>query len=386
MGVHVGAPYGSCHPGDSPSSKAQEPTGKYAATAKDITSWKMFVEGDALYDAMTNDIAEASSSIRMESYIFAADAVGRQIAAALAIQARRGRRVELRVDYAGSRWELSGALVRELCGAGVLFEWSRRWQWLRPWEFHRRNHRKLLIIDDTIAYTGGFNVHVTSSLRLAGQSRWRDTHVRFDGPAVGQAIDVFEGSGREVQEPWQTSNPFRLMPNATRHCRWRLRCEFDRVLRAAERRVWLTTPYFLPDRRLRGRLVRAARRGVDVRVLMPAKNDVPISQWASRALYRGMLRNGIRLYEYQPRVLHAKTLLVDDAWATIGTANFDYRSLFVNAEVNLIASDERFCEALARQFRTDIEASHEIRAEHWQRRSWWKGIPEKLAWSLRRWL
>jgi cardiolipin synthase len=335
---------------------------------------------------MTNDIAKASSSIRMESYIFAADVVGRQIATALASQARRGRRVELRVDYAGSRWELGGALVRELCEAGVLFEWSRRWQWLRPWEFHRRNHRKLLIIDDAIAYTGGFNVHVPSSLRLAGQNRWRDTHVRFDGPAVRQAIDVFEGSGREAQELCRTSNSFRLMPNATRRCRWRLRCELDRVLRAAERRIWLTTPYFLPDRRLRRRLVRAARRGVDVRVLMPAKSDVPISQWAAHALYRGMLRNGVRLYEYQPRVLHAKTLLVDDAWATIGTANFDYRSLFVNAEVNLIARDERFCETLARQFGTDIEASHEITAELWQRRSWWRGVREKLAWRLRRWL
>lgn len=354
--------------------------------AAEPMSWEIFVEGDALYDAMANDIAQANTSIRMESYIFADDVVGRRIAAALAVQARRGRRVQLRVDYAGSRWELGGALVRELREAGVRFEWSRRWQWLKPWEFHRRNHRKLLIIDETIAYTGGFNVHAASSRESAGTSRWRDTHVRFRGPAVRQAIDVFEGSSGEVQEALPASNSLWLIPNATRRCRRRLRCEFDRVFRAAQRRIWLTTPYFLPDRRLRRRLIRAARRGVDVRVLTPAKNDVPITQWAARALYSSLLKHGARLYEYQPRVLHAKTLLVDDAWATVGTANLDYRSLFVNAEVNLIARDGAFCEALAREFRADLESSHEIEPERWRRRSWSHLAREAVAWPLRKWL
>lgn len=350
-----------------------------------LSSWKLFVEGDTLYDAMVDDIVRAQSIVRMESYIFAADDVGSRIAAALATQARRGRRVHLRVDYAGSRWELSGSLLRELSEAGVRFEWSRRWRWSAPWEFHRRNHRKLLIIDDAIAYVGGFNVHAGSSRRAVGESRWRDTHVRFQGAAVGQAIDVFECSGRQAHEP-PPVKPLWLITSTTRHCRRRLRCEFDRVFHGAKQRIWLTTPYFVPDSRLRRRLIRAAQRGVDVRVLTPAKTDVPIAQWAAHALYSALLKHGVHVYEYQPRVLHAKTLLVDDAWATVGTANLDYRSLFVNAEVNLVATDEGFGKTLAQHFRTDLESSHEIKREHWRLRSWWHLARERLVWPLRRWL
>ena len=373
-----------CHAPSSPTLPNSKADGTVATTL--ATTWEMFTEGDALYDAISNDITAASASIRMESYLFADDSVGRRIAVALASQARQGRKVHLRVDFAGSRWELSAALVRELRAAGVQFEWSRRWQWLRPWEFHRRNHRKLVIIDDAIAYVGGFNVHADSSFKAVGPSRWRDTHIRFRGPAVRQALEVFAGSTEEMQQSSPATNSLWLIPNATRHCRRRLRCELDRVFRMATRRIWLTTPYFVPDRRLRRRLIRAARRGVDVRVLTPAKNDVPITQWAARALYSTLLSNGVRLYEYQPRVLHAKTLLVDDAWATIGTANFDYRSLFINAEINVVANDGEFCEALAREFRADLESSREIERKRWGHRSWWSIAREALAWRLRKWL
>jgi len=371
---------------EAPARDSALPEGERAGGPAPASEWEIFIEGDALYDAMVDDIAGAQSTVRMESYIFAADDIGRRIAAALAAQARRGRAVHLRVDYAGSGWELSGSLLRELRGAGVRFEWSRRWQWFAPWEFHRRNHRKLLIIDDAIAYVGGFNVHAASSRRSVGENRWRDTHVRFRGAAVDQAIDVFEHSGHPMREASPALKPLWLITSTTRRCRRRLRCEFDRVFRSAKQRIWLTTPYFVPDSRLRRRLIRAARRGVDVRVLTPAKNDVPITQWAARALYSALLKHGVRVFEYQPRVLHAKTLMVDDNWGTVGTANLDYRSLFVNAEVNLVASDERFCEALAQHFRADLEWSREIEQEHWRRRSWWHLARERLAWPLRRWL
>ena len=344
------------------------------------------MEGDELYDAMVGAIAAAQFTVRMESYIFADDAVGRRIAEALAACARRGREVRLRVDYAGSRLELSDALVRELKGAGVLFEWSHRWRWSRPWTFHRRNHRKLLIIDRAVAFVGGFNVHAASSLRVVGTSRWRDTHVRFTGPAVAQAIQIFDGAGHTLQSLRHRLQSLTLIPQATRRCRQRLRCEIDRAFRSAHQRIWVTTPYFVPDSRLRRRLIAAAERNVDVRVLTPAKSDVPLAQWAARALYSGLLRHGVRVYEYQPRVLHAKTALVDNAWASIGTANLDYRSLFINAEVNLVTGDATFCEELARQFLTDLEGAHEIKLEHWRRRAWWQVMRERFAWPLRRWL
>ena len=368
-----------------------EPSAATPATREDVAAqsaspWEFFVEGDALYDAMVKDIEMASATVRMESYIFAADVVGRRIAAALAAQARRGRRVHLRVDYAGSRWDLSESLVRELREAGVRFEWSHRWQWLKPWEFHRRNHRKLLIIDDAVAYVGGFNVRADSSFQAVGPGRWRDTHVRFSGTAVQQAISVFERSTGVSSERRVMLHSLWMIPSTTPYCRQRLRCELNRVFRAAKRRIWLTTPYFVPDSRLRRRLIRAARRGIDVRILTPAKNDVPIVQWAARALYSGLLRHGVRIYEYQPRVLHAKTLLVDDDWASVGSANLDYRSLFINAEINLVANDAAFCGALADHFRADLEFAREIVHARWLRRSWRFILREKIAWPLRRWL
>lgn len=364
---------------------AEPARGSVGNTAGDA-QWSLYVEGDELYDAMVSTIGAAQFSVRMESYIFADDAVGRRVAVALAESARRGREVRLRVDYAGSRLELSDALVRELKNAGVRFEWSHRWQWSRPWAFHRRNHRKLLIIDDAVAFVGGFNVHAASSLRTVGTSRWRDTHVRFTGPAVAHAIQIFDGAGHTLQSLRHRLQSLLLIPESTRRCRRRLRCEIDRAFRSARQRIWVTTPYFVPDSRLRRRLIAAARRSVDVRVLTPAKSDVPLAQWAARALYSGLLRHGVRVYEYEPRVLHAKTVLVDDAWASVGTANLDYRSLFINAEVNLVTNDATFCEELAREFLTDLEAAHEIKLEHWQRRAWWQVMREKFAWPLRRWL
>jgi len=348
--------------------------------------WNVYVEGDELYDAMVDAIGTARFSVRMESYIFCDDVVGRRIAEAVKERARRGCDVHLRVDYAGSRWDLSDALVGELKAAGVRFEWSHRWQWSRPWAFHRRNHRKLLIIDGAVAFVGGFNIHANSSFRAVGASRWRDTHVRFTGPAVAHAIEIFDGAGRARQSLRHRLQSLSLIPESTLHCRRRLRCEIDRAFRSARQRIWLTTPYFVPDSRLRRRLVAAAQRNVDVRVLTPAKSDVPLAQWAARALYSGLLRHGVRVYEYQPRVLHAKTLLVDEAWASVGTANLDYRSLFINAEVNLVTSDASFCEVLAQQFLVDVAAAHEIKSEHWHRRAWWHVAREKLAWPLRRWL
>lgn len=335
---------------------------------------------------MLKDIAAARTLIRMESYIFADDVIGQRFATALMAQARLGRRVHLRVDYAGSRWAFGSALVRELRAAGVRFEWSHRWQWTRPWAFHRRNHRKLLIVDDAVAYLGGFNVHAASSFESVGAVRWRDTHVRFQGPAVAEAIHVFEESMCEAEHARSESHPFWVLPNANRSCRRRLRCEIDRVFSTAERRIWLTTPYFVPDHRLRRRLIRAARRGVDVRVLTPAKSDVPIAQWAARALYSALLKQGVRVFEYQPRLLHAKTLVVDEQWATVGTANLDYRSLFVNAEVNLIAIDGGFNAALAEQFCADLKSAREIEPKHWGQRSWSEITRERLAWRIRKWL
>ena len=347
----------------------------------------LFVEGDSLYDAMLADIARAKSAIRLESYIFADDEIGSQLIDALAQAARNGVATTLRLDAAGSWDGLRRSSVEKLAFAGVALTWSRAWSWRHPWRFHLRNHRKLLIIDDRVAYLGGFNISRNSSRRAVGEGRWRDTHVRITGPLVQDATAVFD-SYLQLNRIWQPrrTHGIYLLPNRTARCQHRLRRAFNDRFGSARERVWLTTPYFVPDHHSQSQLRAAARRGIDVRLLVPAKNDIAIAQWASRAAYSRLLASGVRIFEYQPRVLHAKTALVDHDWGTVGTANFDYRSFFLNDELNLIAEDAPFNTELAAQFETDLAVSREISAETWRHRRWRAPIAEAIGWWARRWL
>ena len=346
----------------------------------------LYSEGDELYDAMLADIGRAAASIRFETYIFADDEVGERFVDALIGAAARGVATTLRLDAIGS-WGVNERSLARLRGSGVRLLWSRAWSWRQPLEFHRRNHRKLLIVDEAAAYLGGFNVHRESSRRVVGAKRWRDTHVRLRGALVRDAVAVFDRYGRlgALWEP-STLRGFYLVPNRTARCRHRLRCAFNDRFREARGRVWLTTPYFVPDRRSQSRLCEAARRGVDVRVLLPGKSDVPLAQWASRAAYSRLLAAGVRVYEYQPRVLHSKTVLVDRDWATIGTANFDYRSFFVNDELNLIGEDAAFNEEIAVLFERDLEDAREVTSGPWRQRGVHAMLAETIGWWARRWL
>ncbi|WP_280549198.1 MULTISPECIES: phospholipase D-like domain-containing protein [unclassified Halomonas] len=177
-----------------------------------------------------------------------------------------------------------------------------------------------------------------------------------------------------------------LLTNHGHTCRYRLRCHLKDRFKAARNRLWLTTPYFLPDAGTQRDLCRAASDGVDVRVLVPGKNDVPFVQWASRATYSRLLAAGIRIFEYQPRVLHAKTLIVDDDWSTVGSANLDYRSLFINYELTLAADCQSLNTALATIFEIDLNESIEVQREPWLRRPLSARMAEFIGWSARHWL
>lgn len=177
-----------------------------------------------------------------------------------------------------------------------------------------------------------------------------------------------------------------LLTNHGRACRFRLCCHLKDRFKAARKRVWLTTPYFVPDSGTQRDLCRAASNGVDVRVLVPGKNDVPLVQWAARAAYSKLLTSGIRIFEYQPRVLHAKTLIVDDDWSTVGTANLDYRSLFINYELNLATDCQSLNTTLATIFENDLTESIEVRQEPWSRRPLSARMAEFIGWSARHWL
>lgn len=350
---------------------------------------ELFVEGDDLYDAMIGSITAASQRVDLETYIYAADEVGWRIAEALAERARAGVHVRVLVDAAGSLFSFSRALERHLRQRGVVVQRFHRWSWHRPLRFYRRNHRKLLAIDGREAYVGGFNIHRESSRAAYGPACWRDTHVRLRGALAAEAAALFDAfwagdhSGAAHATPGTGDA---LVPNHSRICRHQVHCLYLRLLRSAERRLYLTTPYFVPDHRTQNELVEAARRNVDVRLLLPGKSDVRITHWAARAAYQKLLAGGVRVFEYQPRVLHAKTAVIDGDVATVGTANLDYRSLFVNYELNLFSANEPLCAALEAQFLEDLAEAEEVTARSWSLRPWTRLITESVGWAARRWL
>jgi cardiolipin synthase len=348
----------------------------------------LYTEGDALYAGMLEDIAAATRSIRLESYIFAADEAGMPFVEALEAAARRGLAVEVRIDAIGSYGLFPRALERGLAAAGVRFRRWRRLSLREPLRFlHRRNHRKLLVVDERVCWLGGFNIHRECSRRAVGEGRWLDYHLRIEGPAARQAALLFDHDGRLPRGArLRAADGILLLPNKTR----RQRALLHRVLRQgfarARRRVMLVTPYFVPDRRTQRSLCEAAGRGVEVTVLVPAKSDVRIAQWASRAAYSRLLAGGVRIVEYLPRVLHAKAFLIDESLASVGTANLDYRSFFINDEINAFLRESRFAAVLAARIAGDLAEGREVRLKPWRRRSWLQWIPETIGWLARRWL
>jgi len=348
----------------------------------------LYTEGDELFDAMLAEIAAARRQVLLETYIFAADEVGNRFAAALAERARSGVEVRLMVDALGSMLLFPRRVERILRDSGVNVRRFHRWQWREPMRYNRRDHRKLLVVDGHEAFLGGFNIHRQGSWRIRGEGRWRDTHARVTGDMAAQAVELFDAFWRGERHAMtrQSGVSSVLLSNHTHSCRRRLECIFDAMFADARTSLLLTTPYFVPSRRMRQALQHAVQRGVDVRLLVPRISDVRLARWAARAIYGELLQAGVRIFEYLPRLLHAKTAVADRDWVLMGTANLDYRSVFLNYELILASRDPGLCRRLRDQFDADLVESREVKWEHWYRRGWNARLAEWLAWGLRHWL
>lgn len=347
----------------------------------------VFAEGDHLYAAMLEDISKATKCIRLESYILACDEVGLSFASVLAERARAGVDVKVHLDGVGAMLEGTELLVDYLQARRVSVRWFNRWRWRSPLHYNRRNHRKLLVVDDTSLFVGGFNIHRKSAMKHVGEVRWRDVHVRLNGKLLKQARQLFDDAWvtqlvHRVPEP---DGLHRLVPNGTRSCRRVLHCLFLDAINSARRSVLVATPYFVPDYRFRAALVLAAKRGVDVRVLLPAKSDQRLVRWASRALARRLIHKGVSIFLFQPRMLHSKVMLVDYQWVTIGSANTDYRSFFTNLELNYVTRDPLVCQRIGTVLDEDFKQALPMTLTNTTGGPM-RWLAEKFARWLRRWL
>jgi cardiolipin synthase len=358
------------------------------------SSLRLFTEGDDLHDAMLSAIERARRSIRLEVFIFAADEIGGQFAKALSARARAGVDVRFHYDSRGAATCYSPGLFQEMVDAGVKLKWYRPWNWLHPTLYFQRNHRKLLVIDERELFLGGFNLRRENSRKLYGEGRQRDTHVSIRGELARDAAAVFDRMWRDPEHPYAdfataAASEFDPLQVQNFACLgWqRIACLYARLIESSVRRIYITTPYFCPGSIVARTARQAAKRGVDVRLLVPRCSDPAFVGWLTRCGYTSLMADGVRIYEYLPPPrgkLHAKTAVIDDEWSVIGSPNLDHLSLFVNHELVLVARGRGLGSALTEQFYRDLADASEVQPSVWAQRGWAERFLEALGWTARK--
>ena len=320
-------------------------------------------------------IDAARESVRLETYIFTDDKLGRKFLAALIRAARRGARVLVLVDAIGS-WLLPANFFETLTAAGGE---ARRFNPIHLWRFSVRNHRKLLVCDNTMAFVGGFNV----GCEYDGDGitcGWCDTGMRISQPALAEELaasfDALFALADFKRRPWQRLRLFKhrrksraaigqFLPSQPGRGASPFQAALYRDLSEAHD-LRIMSAYFLPTWRLRHEIIKAARRGARVQIILAGKTDVLLSQLAARSLYRRLLKAGVEIYEYQPQILHAK-LIVCDSIAYVGSSNLDIRSLNLNYELMLRFADETVAVGAREAFDCALKHSQPVRRGKWEK-------------------
>jgi len=358
--------------------------GLWRIAAADVSSGnhvRLLRDGPATFDAMIELIERAQSSVVLESYIFRSDDVGRRFGDALLAAVSRGVSVRLLLDWIGVRGT-SRRFLRALRRGGIeigMFNppGFRAWMGIVP-----RDHRKLLVVDETMGITGGVGVGrewTTGILRLQ-RSRWRDTAVLIEGPAARDMIQAFETMWHRVRGMERRGSHRRFLRRSARGAHLDpathepalvgivegepLRLRVARALQiqaiSAERSIWIASSYFAPAPSEVEALNGAARDGVDVRILVPSRNDHPWVTLLTRRYYRRLLTNGVRIWEWQGEIMHAKTSVIDGRWVRVGSTDFNPLGVSINYELDAVIEDPTLGADAEAMFLADLEQSKEV--------------------------
>ena len=349
-------------------------------------------DGAATYAAMFAAIRKATDHINLQSYIIEDDLIGRQFADLLLAHQARGVQVNIIYDSVGG-FNTPRAFFERLRQGGIAvleFNPVNPLEARTPWLINNRDHRKILIVDGRTAFLGGINISSVYSsgsvVRRPGNTReqtvpWRDTDIQLDGPVVAELQKLF-------LQTWEKQRGKPLAPRAYFPA---LKPEGNEIVRAigstpddpfsqiyltlvsaigsAERQVYLTNAYFVPDPQFLKALTDAAARGVDVRLILPSHSDSALVFHAGRSHYTGLLEGGVKLYELEGALLHAKTAVIDGVWSTVGSTNLDWRSFLDNDEVNAVVLGRGFGQKMLNMFAADLAASRPVDQQSWARRT-----------------
>jgi cardiolipin synthase len=371
-------------------SLAAATTGLAPTTARTV---RLLVDGGAKYAALLEDVRQARHHVHVAYYIYNPDHIGAELRDALAERARAGVQVRLLLDAMGSK-KTRRAFLAPLLEAGGELAWfhpARPWLlWKRPW-VNLRMHRKIVVIDGGVAYTGGINITDEQDERRHTDA-YRDLHLRMEGDAVRALQTIFIEDWAYATErrdfvggiaramPALASGPIVTQvlasgPDSPWEAVHRLHVG---AIHAASRRVWLATPYFVPGEAAMMALTSAALAGVDVRLLLPKMSDSRLVTWCVRSYFDDLLAAGVKVYEYGPRMLHTKALLVDERISIIGSANFDHRSFRLNFELSVLFDDAGIATELARLFEHEFASAPRVRGDR-DRPLLSARLPEALA-------
>jgi cardiolipin synthase len=352
------------------------------------TDIQLLVDGGQTFESILAAIRAAKHHVHLEYYIFVDDAVGQQFVDALVERAQAGVEVRLLVDAVGS--SLSARSLRRLKKAGVAVAFFHRVAAfrLRPL-LNMRSHRKIVICDGRVGFTGGINITRDEDERI-NPLAYRDTHVRLEGLAVRWLQIVFLEDWHYTTDEGPTSDayfpdsaegvhPVQILASGPDNSEEAIKRMYFAAITGAEQRVLICTPYFVPDEAMLLALTTAALRGVDVRVIVPERTDSRLVTEAARSYFDEMLRAGVRVYEYLPRMLHAKTMVVDDLLCAVGTANLDNRSFRLNFEVSAVMYGPTISNQLAGIFERDLLQAREVLATDLKSRKFFFRMLEAVA-------
>lgn len=347
--------------------------------------------GVEIFPAMLDAIRGARHNINFETYIYWSGEVGRKFADALAERARAGVTVNVLLDWLGSQ-KITDTLIQEMKTAGVHVELYHPLRWYTLGRINNRTHRKLLVVDGEIGFTGGVGIADNWSGDADNPDHWRDSHYELRGPAVAQMQAAFldnwiKATGVVLQGPEYfpelpnigdaRAQVFTASPSGGGDS---MLLMYLMSVTAATRSIDLSASYFVPDDLMHAAMLAARKRGVRIRLILPGDRiDTELVRQASRAQWGELLEAGIEIHEYRPTMFHCKTLIVDGRLVSVGSTNFDNRSFRLNDEANLNIYDAGFAERATKVFERDLERTEKITLDAWKRRPWREKLTERVS-------
>ncbi len=367
----------------------------YGSRFADGNSVTLLWKGRESFQRIFDEVRKAKELLCLEFYIFRNDETGKELAEILRQKAAEGVKVYLLYDHFGS-FGTPLSFWKGLREAGIRVRASRPFKWTAPFHYVHRDHKKLIIIDGSVAFTGGLNIanEYRGYYRMRKKDGWRDTGILLEGPVADALLERF----RRSWEIWK-GEPIVFMKNAVQAAeglpvlpifassargRRRMRKLLYYSINRAAKSIYLTTAYFTPSRRLVQILEDAVARGVEVKLLLPGKTDISAAYYAGRAFFAKLLRAGVRIYSYNGEILHAKTAVFDGLWSVIGSANLDFQSLRRNDEGNVGILDRNFGRQMCDIFDEDLKDSEEITLDAWLRRPVCSKVKEHFFGLFRR--